>query len=258
MKPTEAAIGAPCWAELGTADVPESGKFYSTLFGWTVTADDRAEAGGYTVAALDDIPVAALSPLYAPGQLVAWTVTFAVLDVDATADRAAEEGGAVLMAPTDIFDSGRFAVLRDPAGAMFTVWQPRTFHGFGLWDEPGAACWVELATRDVPAASAFYQSLLGWSISTDDYPHLSAADREFGGMQDMSATGVPEDIAAHWLLYFKTQDVAATAQRAAELGAQTLAEPFRLPGTGYFATLRDPQGAVFALYEPEGEDAEAA
>ena len=257
MKPTEAAIGAPCWAELGTSDVPNSGEFYSALFGWNVETDPRVEAGGYTMASLEGVSVAALSPLYAPGQPVAWSVSFAVLDADATAARAAEEGGTVLMAPTDIFDSGRFAVLRDPTGAMFTIWQPRTFQGFGLWDEPGAVCWTELATRDLAAASTFYQSLFGWSISTDDYPHLRAGDREFGGVQDMNATGVPQDVRAHWLLYFKTRDTAAKAAQAVELGAQTLAGPFHLPGTGYFATVRDPQGAVFALYQAEGAGAAA-
>jgi predicted enzyme related to lactoylglutathione lyase len=258
MRPTEATPGAPCWIELGTSDVPKSGEFYSALFGWTVTTDPRAEAGGYTTAALDDAPVAALSPLYAPGQPVAWSVSFTVLDADATAARAAEEGGAVVMAPTDIFDIGRFAVLRDPTGAMFTVWQPRTFQGFGLWDEPGAAAWVELATRDVPAANTFYQALFGWSVSDDDYPHLSAGDRQFGGVQDMNVTGVPEDVPPHWLLCFRTAELAAAAQQAEKLGAQTLAGPFHLPGTGHFATLRDPLGAVFALYQLEGEDSAAA
>jgi predicted enzyme related to lactoylglutathione lyase len=258
MRPTEATIGAPCWVELGTGDVPKSGEFYGALFGWTSETDPRAEAGGYTMASLGSVPVAAMSPLYAPGQPVAWSVSFAVLDADAAAARAADEGGAVVMAPMDIFDNGRFAVLRDPTGAMFSIWQPRTFHGFGLWDEPGAACWAELATRDVPAANAFYQAVFGWSISDESYPHLSVGDRQFGGVQDMDAGGVPKNVPPHWLLYFRTENAAATAQRAAELGAQTLTEPFHLPGTGHFATLRDPQGAVFALYQGEGEEAAAA
>lgn len=252
MKPTEAAIGAPCWVEVGTADVAGSGEFYSALFGWTVASDAGAEAGGYTLVSLRDTLVGALSPLYAPGQAVAWNVAFAVLDADATAARAAEEGGRVLMAPTDLFDSGRFAVLRDPAGAMFSIWQPRTFQGFGLWDEPGAACWTELATRAVATVSAFYQALLGWSISDDAYPHLSAGGREFGGVRDLRAAGVPEDVPAHWLVSFKAQDTAAKAQEAVGLGAELLAAPFPVPGTGRFAVLRDPQGAVFALYQDEG------
>lgn len=258
MRPIEAIAGAPCWIELGTGDVPKSAEFYSALFGWSIRTDPRAEAGGYTMASLDRAPVAALSPLYAPGQRVAWSVSFAVLDADAAAERAADEGGIVIMAPMDIFDNGRFAVLRDPTGAMFNIWQARTFHGFGLWDEPGAAAWVELATRDVPAANSFYQTLFGWSISADGYPHLSLGDRQFGGVQDMDAGGVPQDVPAHWLVYFRTRDAASTAQQAVGLGARTLTGPMHLPGTGTFATLRDPQGAVFALYQPEAEEAAAA
>ncbi|GAA2025315.1 VOC family protein [Catenulispora yoronensis] len=251
MKPTEAAIGAPCWVELGSSDLPASGAFYGALFGWSVETDPREDAGGYTMCSLNGAPVAAMSPLYAPGQPVAWSVSFAVADADATAVRAEELGGLVVMTPMDVFDIGRFSVLQDPGGAMFSIWQPRTFHGFGLWDEPGAACWVELATRDVPAANAFYQGLFGWSVSEGDYPHLSAGDRQFGGVQDMAGTGVPEDVPPHWLLYFKTEDVAASAAKAAELGAELLTKPFEVPGTGQFAVARDPQGAVFAVYQPE-------
>lgn len=252
MKPTTAAIGAPCWVELGTSDVPAAGAFYGDLFGWTAETDPREEAGGYTIFSLDGTPVAAMSPLYAPGQPVAWTVTFAVSDADATAVRAAEQGGVVVMAPMDVFDAGRFSVLQDPAGAVFCIWQARNFQGFGRWDEPNTACWTELATRDIPAATEFYQQLFGWSISSDDYPHLSAGDRQFGGIQDMDKSDMPAEVAPHWLLYFKTEDAAASVRKATSLGAETLTEPFELPGTGHFAVLRDPQGATFALYQAEG------
>ena len=253
MQPTEPAIGAPCWAELGTTDVPKAVEFYTALFGWTVSPDPRAEAGGYTLAWLRDAAVASLSPLYAPGQPTAWTVSFAVLDADATTERAAERGGRVLMSPTDVFDSGRFAVLRDPAGALFSIWQPRAFPGFGRWDEPGAACWAQLATPDVATATAFYRALLGWSISDDAHPHLSAGGRRFGGVRDTTAADVPDEARAHWLLYFKVPDTAAKAAQAVELGAQMLTGPVHHPGSGYFATLRDPQGAAFALYQGEGD-----
>ncbi|GAA1976528.1 VOC family protein [Catenulispora subtropica] len=254
MKPTEATIGTPCWAELGTGDVPGSGAFYAGLFGWTVETDPREEAGGYTMCSVDGAPVAAMSPLYAPGQPVAWTVSFAVSDADSTAVRTADQGGTVILAPMDVFDIGRFSVLQDPAGAVFCVWQPQTFQGFGLWDEPGAVCWVELATRDVPSANAFYQTVFGWSISDDEYPHLSVDDRQFGGVQDLDKNRMPADVPPHWLLYFKTEDAAASAAKATELGAEVLKGPFELPGTGHFVVVRDPQGAVFALYQAEAKD----
>jgi uncharacterized protein len=49
-----------------------------------------------------------------------WMVYFAVDDVDATATKAGELGGAVPVPPTDIA-IGRFAVLNDPSGAVFSV-----------------------------------------------------------------------------------------------------------------------------------------
>jgi hypothetical protein len=49
-----------------------------------------------------------------------WMVYFAVDDTDATAAKAAELGGQVSVPPTDI-PPGRFAVLNDPQGAVFSV-----------------------------------------------------------------------------------------------------------------------------------------
>lgn len=247
MKPTEATVGAPCWVELGTDDVAESGRFYSGLFGWQVETDPREEAGGYTMCSLDGVPVAAMSPLYAPGQPVAWTVSFAVADADTTAVRAGDQGGTLIMAPMDVFDSGRFSVLQDPAGALFCIWQPGTFQGFGLWDEPNAACRVELLTRDVPAASAFYRSVLGWSVGTGDHPRLSAGDRQFGNFHDLNRSPTPAEVPAHWLPSFGIEDTAAATRKAASLGAQIVNGPFELPGTGHLAVLLDPRGAVFGL-----------
>ncbi|MFL6111904.1 MAG: VOC family protein [Catenulispora sp.] len=249
MKPIAATVGAPCWVELGTDDVAQSRRFYGDLFGWTVETDPREEAGGYTMCSLAGVPVAAMSPLYAPGQPVAWTVSFAVADADTTAVRAGEQGGTLIMAPLDVFDLGRFSVLRDPAGAVFCIWQPRAFQGFGRWDEPNAAGWVELATRDVPAATAFYRQVFGWSVSADGYPHLSAGDRKFGGVRELDSTRTPADVPSHWLLYFRTEDIAAAVAKATSLGAQTLMGPVEMPGTRRVAVLRDPQGAMFALYQ---------
>ena len=53
-----------------------------------------------------------------------WLVYFTVDDADATADKAKELGGTVAFGPEDIPDVGRFAVLHDPAGAIFSILKP--------------------------------------------------------------------------------------------------------------------------------------
>jgi hypothetical protein len=66
--------------------------------------------------------------------------------------------------------------MEDPTGAVFCISQPKELQGFGLFDEPSAACWAGLTTPDITAAKRFYAEVFGWTISTDDYPHLKVKD----------------------------------------------------------------------------------
>jgi predicted enzyme related to lactoylglutathione lyase len=90
-----------------------------------------------------------------------WQLYVAVESADAAATRARELGATVLAPPFDVFDSGRTAVLQDPTGAVFAVWEARRHAGLGVVDEPGAFCWVELLTRDTSKVAGFYKALFG-------------------------------------------------------------------------------------------------
>jgi hypothetical protein len=50
---------------------------------------------------------------------------FQVTNVDASASKAKELGGKLMVGPNDIPDAGRFAILNDPPGAMFAIFTPR-------------------------------------------------------------------------------------------------------------------------------------
>lgn len=67
-----------------------------------------------------------------------------------------------LFGPLDASPAGRFAVLADPTGAAFSVWEARDRAGAQLVNEPG--CWAmsSLHTPDPRAASAFYGAVFGW------------------------------------------------------------------------------------------------
>ncbi|MGW2405025.1 VOC family protein [Streptomyces sp. NPDC001739] len=248
MKITEPTPGAPCWVELGTSDVDAAKVYYREVFGWRAETDLRPEAGGYTVFLLGAAPVAAVTPLYAPGQPTAWTVSFATRDADALAAAVTEAGGRQVMAPMDVFQQGRFAVLADPEGALFSVWQARDFPGAALLNAPGSLGWVELATRDEEAAKHFYTQVFGWTVGThEDYPQWGVDGADFGGLSALDEF-YPDDVRAHWLPYFAVADVDETAARAAESGGMLLVPPTNVPEGPRIAVVRDPQGASFGIH----------
>ncbi|MBI3155840.1 MAG: VOC family protein [Burkholderiales bacterium] len=114
--------GAFSWSELMTADPAAAAAFYAELFGWKVEEMDMG-TGPYRVLKIGDTSVGGImdTPPGAAGMPSAWGCYVTVDDVDATARRCAELGGKVLMAPTDIPQVGRFAVLQDPQGAVLNA-----------------------------------------------------------------------------------------------------------------------------------------
>jgi len=114
--------GAVSWAELATTDVEGAKRFYSGLLGWT-TEQAPMEGMTYTIAKAGEQRVAGIMPNHCPGGEIKpqWGIYITVDDVDATAKKAEELGGKVLMPPTDIPNVGRFSALMDPQGVMFSV-----------------------------------------------------------------------------------------------------------------------------------------
>jgi predicted enzyme related to lactoylglutathione lyase len=111
--------GTLTWNELMTPDVDAALAFYGKIFGWK--GNDVGTPGmEYTEIKLNDRAVGGAMKPPMPGIPAMWGVYFAVDDCDRAAETAAAKGGSVMQPPTDI-PPGRFAVLVDPAGAVFNV-----------------------------------------------------------------------------------------------------------------------------------------
>ncbi|MER7579246.1 VOC family protein [Kitasatospora sp. NPDC097691] len=253
MKQTSVTTDAPCWVELGTSDPTAARAFYRELFGWRDDDGVRPEDGDYVQMLLEDTPVAAITPRYAPQQPTAWAVCFAVADADATAAKIESAGGTLLKSPADVLDHGRFAVAADRSHAVFLLWQARSFKGAGVFNEPGSLGWVELLTRDPDGAVAFYPAVFGWSAArSEHYTQWGLAGQDFGGMLVMG-DGFPPEVPPHWLPYFAVGDVDNTVDRAVALGGDVLMPAYSMPNGRRIAVLRDPQGAAFGVYRPPAE-----
>jgi predicted enzyme related to lactoylglutathione lyase len=118
--------GAMVWNELVSPDTTKSTTFYTKLFGWNLDKMPM-ERFEYTIFKLNDKGFAGMLPIPpdAKGLAPNWTVYFAVADCDAAARKADSLGGNIMMPPTDIPDTGRFAILRDPQGALFAILHPQ-------------------------------------------------------------------------------------------------------------------------------------
>ena len=245
--------GTPSWVDLGSPDIGASAEFYGALFDWDVPESENAEqTGGYRQATRSDRPVGGMMPLMQEGQPPAWTTYVSVQDADATTAAVKGAGGNVLAEPMDVMDLGRMAIFADPTGAVFGVWQPGTFTGAGLVNEPGAIAWNELNTRDAGAAKAFYSAVFGWAFEDQEmegaglYTTIMVGENPVGGMLDMSTRDVPEQVPAHWQVYFAVEDTDATIAQAKERGGSVMVEPIDIPA-GRFSILTDPHGASFAV-----------
>jgi hypothetical protein len=115
----------------------------------------------------------------------------------------------------------------------------------------GKTCGADLSTTDIEIASKFYTGLFGWRLVPGEtgYLHIRNGEEFIGGI--LGVEHRDPNIPPHWLLYFQTDDCAASTQKARELGANILPGPFNVENVGRFATVADPQGAVFALFQPK-------
>ena len=185
-----------------------------------------------------------------------WNSYIAVDSADAAAARAKELGGIVHAEPFDVMEAGRMAVIQDPQGAFFMVWEAKDHIGARLVNGHGLFTWSELATTDVDAAAKFYGDLFGWSFESVDlgsmpYTMVKNSDGwNNGGIRPVMPGGPPTS----WIVYFGTDDLTATTAMASELGGSVVMEPMEIGGFGHISAVSDPQGAVFALFHGEIED----
>ena len=249
-----APTGAPCWIELFTSDPDKTIPFYSELFGWTVD-DPGPDYGGYKNFVKDGVRVAGC--MRNDGQSGIpdmWSIYLASEDAKETVDRAASNGGQVVVPAMDVMALGTMAVLSDAGGAGIGVWQSGEHRGFGVINEPGAPSWFELHTRDYDRALDFYRTVFGWQTRTEAdtpefrYTTMVVGDEQYAGVMDASAF-LPEGVPANWTVYFASADVDATLARAVDLGG-AITMPAEDTPYGRLAQATDPTGAMFKLQQP--------
>ena len=257
--------GVPCWVDTEQPDVQAATAFYGGIFGWTYEdAMPPGAPGRYVIAKLDGQDVGAIAgPRQGPA---AWSTYVSVDDADAAAQRLVSAGATVRSAPADAGEGGRAAVLTDPEGIAFRIWQARRRLGAQVVNKPGAWNFSDLHTTDPRAAMAFYEEAFGWQVDDLGFAtmirrpgygdHLEATvdpgirARQSGvtapaGFEDAIAWVAPTAPGEppRWHVSFTVADRDQTVADAERLGGQVLGRD----DTEWTRTalIRDPQGAEF-------------
>jgi uncharacterized protein len=239
--------GTPTWIDLGIPDLERAMVFYGALFGWDFEVgpseqmrSTRCLLGGRAVAALAENPDSEATAFW-------WNLYLATADCDATARRVAEAGGTLVLEPMEVPDQGRMAIVKDPVGAQFGLWEGRGFVGCQVVNEPGSLVRNDLITPDPEPARAFYATVFGFTLDANqdlpgfDFTFLRRPDgHEVGGVM-----GLPEAPSSSWSTTFEVADTDAVVARAAQAGGVPgPAEDFVY---GRMATVTDPFWAEFTV-----------
>ncbi len=229
-------------------------EFYSAIFGWVDDPQPIYENWSYHMQKLNGLEAAAIYQQQAEERKLGvpphWNTYLSVTNVDESVARVQQAGGSLLFGPMDVFAAGRMAMLQDRQGAAFAVWQAEGHIGCRVKGEPGAIMWNELMTSDQTDATEFYTGLLGLGSGSMEgpmeYTLLKVSGDDVAGVMQITEDMGP--VPPNWMVYFGVANVDDTTSQAEALGAIVLVPGTDIPGVGRFATIQDPQGAVFGMF----------
>ncbi|MEM1303791.1 MAG: VOC family protein [Planctomycetota bacterium] len=245
------------WCDLSTFDLNRACDFYGRVLGWSASRTGLmgvgndytlCHAGGAAAAAIYTMP-----PFFRSiGMPSFWMSYVRVASLDASYDRAAELGAKCEIEPTPFDENSRFALVRDPSGAGFTLYEGPDPWGRDDDARSGSMAWNELHVTSPEAAAEFYGKLFGWRATPDP---------SFGGRHNLllptgevvgSILQIDDTVKGpknYWAVVFATGDLNAALHAVTSYGGTLVASTDdRLD----YTLASDDQGAVFCLTPASG------
>lgn len=247
-----------CWIDLMASDLDTAKKFYKDVFAWNITEETMPTGEAYPFLCVGEEVIGGAmqidTKMQQHGVTPNWNSYVMVDDADATAAKAKQLGAHIIREAFDVADFGRMAVIADPTGAVFSIWQSKKSNGEMLEGKtPGACGWFELKTHDTDKAKTFYCDLFGWQAQTQEfqqgvnYTSFMNADSPVGGL--IKLTAEMDEQTPCWALYFTVESFTEAKAKAEKAGAKMTFEPVTLAEVGTFTGFTDPEGARFSIIE---------
>lgn len=125
----------------------------------------------------------------------------------------------------------------------------------------GTIAWCDITVEDATALRDFYAEVTGWRpepVAMDGYDDFNMVKPETGepAAGVCHARGNNAAIPPQWLIYITVPDLTASVAKALKLGAEHVSGTTEVGAEGGFCVLRDPAGAIFALYQLGSGDSE--
>jgi len=248
---TEMSRGRFVWYDLMTTNPARAEAFYTKVCGWNTEPWDGPTP--YSMWTANGTPLGGVMPVQNPGAPPHWLAYISCPDVDQAVKTSESLGGKTYVKSRDIPNVGRFAILSDPQGAVFSAFASSNPPQPEADPKVGEFSWHELATTDYDAGFRFYETLFGWEKRADHdmgpmgvYRLFGRQGKEIGGMFNK-----PPEMASvppHWLHYVMVDSSTAAVERVKANGGQVVNGPMEVPGGDWIAQCLDPQGAAFAVH----------
>lgn len=240
------------WCDLSTFDIKRAQRFYSELFGWSyVSMSDRSMKSEYLVAHQKENAVSALFVMPEYLQKINmpsfWMSYVQVENIENTVENAKKHDGVIIeIEPTQFDEKSKIALIRDPSGAGFTVYEGPDLDG-RYENGHGRMVWNVHHVSDVGRIKKFYEDVFGWvikkqrgqehvyDIATSDGSPVATIEE-----MDESVTGKFQ----YWMPIFEVGSQAEIQKKVKKLGGSILAE-FKDGRTIY----ADDQGGSFMCRE---------
>lgn len=231
------------YADLSTYDLKTAIKFYATVFDWEyynsgedywIAFSNNKEATG-----LYETP-----PKFQEMNMPSfWMSYIQVNSVEETVDLARALGGIVELVDLEA-SIGKIALIRDPLGAGFTVYEGDRLN-VRTQNRPNTLVWNELFISNLSKVKDFYEGIFQWKIDVDN-SSLRHLIYDRAGEEVAAISEVPNDVKGkyeYWGVYFGVNNIQETKQGVLNNGGSLVYED------SYSTVLADSFGAFFHLVE---------
>jgi hypothetical protein len=246
--------GMPCWVDIMVPNQEQhhdKRAFLTALFDWTWELG-TPEMGYYAMALSNGHAVMGLGVSEDANGTP--NTYFSTNDMASSIARASELGAQVVVPAMKVMDVGTMAIVRDPFGAPYGLWQPGVFHGFGVVYEENSPGWFDHASLNPEGAGEFYASLSGHDV-TSPSPDMRVLQK--GEQWYASVTQLPSGESPQWKPIYIVDSLERIHEVVPRHGGTILVEEMPVPGSALCIFSEPVNGTVMCVMRggnhPEGE-----